>query len=449
MAAAARGQAEAPAASALAPPRPSSGAAAARHPGGPGRKWSEVCERVQQPDGSVRTPAVLKSGVAALASPPRLRGPTGTLGVGPGGLRCPSRSNSLCVPLVACNRASSRGGSSRGCSSGKSSRSSSRELARDGHSRDGDISSGCSLACWETSTSSSDPSWPKTPPDVAPQRGLHLRSPFVSRGLLMPDPIRTSLILPPALLDLEHTSGGDGTGGANGACGAGGAWSAGGAVGAGGASGAGGTSSAGFGLRVQPASGGVGGVSGIGGGGVLLIAELHLACCAGDEPLVPLGTRPGMPLKKDPFGRDGACRRGGSEARSGTWTAEPLVKYLKVVALQIDSNLRDERLPTAERLDAFVSKLVSNAHRQLKLAPKKVRHPLQALFSRRFQKFWDFARNEKVRHTTPEELKLALVALIEHLASEFAVRTDPVAQPKPVQCHECPQLPRRDDASGG
>jgi len=109
---------------------------------------------------------------------------------------------------------------------------------------------------------------------------------------------------------------------------------------------------------------------------------------------------------------------------------EPLAKYLKGVALQIDANLRDERLPTVERLDTFVSKLVSNAHRQLKHAPRKARHTLQAMFSRRFQKFWNFTRNEKVRTTTPEELKWALISLIEHLISEFAVNPDALSQPK-------------------
>jgi len=166
-----------------------------------------------------------------------------------------------------------------------------------------------------------------------------------------------------------------------------------------------------------------------------------------DEPLAVGDTRPGMPLKWDPYGRDGSRRL---EIKTSGWSVEPLAKYLKGVAMQIDANLRDECLPTSERLEAFVSRLVANTQRKLKQAPRKVKHTLQALSARRFQKFWNFARNEKVRATTPEELKWALLTLIENLISEFAVNPDalaqPVAQPKPVHIA---QLLRAPDAYVG
>jgi len=97
---------------------------------------------------------------------------------------------------------------------------------------------------------------------------------------------------------------------------------------------------------------------------------------------------------------------------------EPLAKYLKGVAQKIDANLRDSQLPTAERLDTFVSRLVVHTQRKLKRAPKKVRHSLQVLFEQRFQKFWNFSQNEKVRATTPEELQRVLTTIVENLASE-------------------------------
>lgn len=354
-----------------------------------GKKWSEVCQGVQQPDGSVRTPALLKGGgcVASAASPPRLLRPASV-----GGLRRPSRSGSLRVPLGAAGGASSRGGSSRGCSSGKSSRSSSRDPARDGysrdgHSRDGDISSRCSSGGWETSTNSSNPSRPHTPPDAAP-------SPCTSRGLLMPNPIRTNLLCLPALLDNSEPATEAGR--------------------------AEGTSSA----PCPP--------------------ELPAACA--DESLAAIHARPGMPLTNDPLGRDGSRRPGARDV----WSVEPLAKYLKGVAMQIDANLRNERLPTSERLDSYVSKLVSNSRRKLQHAPRKVRHVLQTMFSRRFQKFWNFTRNEKVRSTTPEELKWVLITLVEQLVSDFAVNPDALAQPKAAHCPEgCRQLPRPCDAWGG
>jgi hypothetical protein len=202
----------------------------------------------------------------------------------------------------------------------------------------------------------------------------------------MPDPIRTSLILPPALLDDEHPVGGE---------------------------------------SKQETC----------------IVEVPVVSAdpalSADEPIVVCDPSPGMPLKWDPYGRDG--NRRWLEFKSSGWSVEPLARYLKCVAMQIDANLRDECLPTTERLEVFVSRLVANTQRKLKQAPRKVKHTLQVLFTRRFQKFWNFARNEKVRATTPEELKWALLTLIENLISEFAVNPDalaqPLAQPKPVHHH--------------
>mmetsp|Transcript_34867 Transcript_34867/g.89528 ORF Transcript_34867/g.89528 Transcript_34867/m.89528 type:complete len:369 (+) Transcript_34867:141-1247(+) len=350
-------------------------AAAPQRPSAIGKTWNEACARVQHSDGSVRTAPPFKSATTSAAtSPPRPRRPAnGGHSLFP---RRPSRGG-----LGVGGGASSRGGSSRGGSSGKSSRKSSRSSSRD-IARDGDISSRCSSGCWETSTNSSEPSRPRTPPDAA-------QSPFASKGLLMPDPIRTSLILPPALLDDEHPA---------------------------------------ENKRESPC-----------------MEEVPGPTC--DEPLAVGDTRPGMPLKWDPYGRDGSRRL---EIKTSGWSVEPLAKYLKGVAMQIDANLRDECLPTSERLEAFVSRLVANTQRKLKQAPRKVKHTLQALSARRFQKFWNFARNEKVRATTPEELKWALLTLIENLISEFAVNPDalaqPVAQPKPVHIA---QLLRAPDAYVG
>jgi len=179
----------------------------------------------------------------------------------------------------------------------------------------------------------------------------------------MPDPIRTSLILPPALFDDEHGPESK----AEGTC------------------------------------------------------VVEVTC----DDALPVGdTRPGMPLKWDPFGRDGSRRGENSKCE---WSAEPLTLYLQGVVTQIDANLRSERLPTAERLDIFVSRLVVNTQRQLKHAPRKVKDTLQAMFSRRFMTFWNVSRNEKVRPMTAEELKWALVGLIEGLVSHFAVNPEKLA----------------------
>lgn len=103
-------------------------------------------------------------------------------------------------------------------------------------------------------------------------------------------------------------------------------------------------------------------------------------------------------------------------------------------ALLDDDNLREECVPSAERLETFVSRLVLHTKKQLKHAPKKDRHTLQALFSSRFRKFWDFTQNQKVRSTSPEELKAALVTLVENLIVEFTGSPDTflLAQPMPI-----------------
>lgn len=129
----------------------------------------------------------------------------------------------------------------------------------------------------------------------------------------------------------------------------------------------------------------------------------------------------GKPSKKDPFGRDNPDRR---QAGPGEWSAEPLAKFLQGIVSQIDTNLQNHSVPTSEKLDTFVSRLIANAHRQMKHAPKKIRKLLQEAFARRFQKVWNFVRNEKVRSISPEELRAALISLIETLTSEFGVNPD-------------------------
>lgn len=136
------------------------------------------------------------------------------------------------------------------------------------------------------------------------------------------------------------------------------------------------------------------------------------------------------PGKKDPLGRDDPGR---TQVR-GEWSAEPLAKFLQGIVSQIDANLQNHCVPTSEKLDTFVSRLVANTHRQMKNAPKGIRKVLQGLFAKRFQKIWNFVRNEKVRSISPEELKAALIGLIESLTSDFEVNPEvlrAVHQPRP------------------
>jgi len=85
------------------------------------------------------------------------------------------------------------------------------------------------------------------------------------------------------------------------------------------------------------------------------------------------------------------------------------------VVQQIEHNIQNHCVPTAEKLDAFVSRLMANTERHVRRAPKKRRHALQVLLSRR-----NFARHENQRVTTPEELKTTLNSVIEDLLRDIS-----------------------------
>jgi len=313
------------------------GATAPKRPGAGGLKWSEVCQTVQHSDGSVRT----FKGVYSAVSPPRPR----PVGLG--------KYDFAKVTTTTTS------------SSGKSSRSSSRDPL----ARDGDVSSRCSSGGWDTSTNSSEMSRPRTPPDAAP-------SPSAT-GLLMPYPIRTTQMLPPALFDEMHETKADGT-------------------------------------NLFPQEKGP----------------------SADDAVLSaiLEHRPGAGLKWDPFGRDRRPLEGKKSHEKQEWSPEPLVKYLQSVVAQIDANLQNHCVPTSDKLDAFVSRLASNMQRRTKHAPKSAKHLLHSMFKKSFRKIWNFVRNEKVSATGAPELKAALQGVIDNVAADFGVSPEPlVVQPRPTR----------------
>merc|ERR1712032_1329895 len=110
----------------------------------------------------------------------------------------------------------------------------------------------------------------------------------------------------------------------------------------------------------------------------------------------------------------------------GEWSAERLANYLRKFTQQIDVHVCARQIPTTDRLDAYISRLVKNIQRHLKHAPKNERHSLNTFCSKRFQAFWNFNRNEKVRTTTPENLRAVLVSVIDHLVSDYILNAAPV-----------------------
>lgn len=335
-------------------------ATAPKRPGG--KTWSEVCEQVQKPDGSVRTSPPFKSW-QDVNSPPRPRNGF-SYHLGRLGQKGPSDRKSVGGSSLG---GSSRGGSSKRSSSGRTSRSSTPAVAREG-----DISSRCSSGGWDTSTNSSVMSLqgdtPREESSTADANG-------VLKGLVMPDPTR-----PIALLAEEESSQcEDRAAEDEDMC-----------------------------TLADVPDGGS-------------FSNTDSASEASGEVSIPHGADPtvqlGLKLTRDPYGRD-APR--GCEAHS-TWSPEPLAKYLKGVASQIDTNIQNHRLPTSEKLDNFVNRLVAHTHRQLRHAPKGVRHFMKEICTKRFHRFWNFVRNEKVRSTTPEELTSVLVCIVEALVSDVVV----------------------------
>lgn len=318
--------------------------AAPKRPGGGAMKWSEVCERVQHADGSVRTSPRIKGGIASGLSPSRPRQPSvgraNKIGVTHKGSAGPGKKPG-----------SSQDGSSRGGSSAKSSRSSSREKAYDG-----EVESRCSSGCWDTN--SSEQSRPRTPPDVAP-------SPSGSSALLMPEPMRTGLMLPPAFIDDESVHVAEN--------------------------------------KTEPE-------------GSTVDEEPEARAFQNPMEADPRGGP--VSFKWDPYGRD-VPRMQHREPHSET-SVEKMVKYLKRVVEAFDSNMERKKPPTADKLDAEIARMMGYLHRQLKNAPKK--HKLQGIFSHCFQRIWNFGANKKVRSTTPEEMKRILLDLIDNLNSEFPAR---------------------------
>mmetsp|Transcript_68091 Transcript_68091/g.108031 ORF Transcript_68091/g.108031 Transcript_68091/m.108031 type:complete len:433 (+) Transcript_68091:119-1417(+) len=389
-----------------------SGGVAMKRPNG-GKKWSEVCEQVQKPDGSVRihlTSPPFKNSLAPTHSPQHLRPACLHYGAKKRGAGSSGRSSS-----TTSRRGSSRGGSSRGRSSGVSSRSSSREKGREG-----DVSSQCSSGgCgWDSSTNASEnvSRQGDTPrEDLADSLGVPSTPSSNSKALLMPDPIR-----PFALLASEH----DGHADAHApdeisaeakvsddcvdaiqgqsAC-----------------------------SEVRPA----------GDGSPIADVLTSTTDTQGEFPdegsqscessqvidvsLIVPDTQLGLILKLDPFGRDAPRGIDATDKIKPTWSVEPLAKYLKSVAHLVESNINNRRLPTEKKLDAFVAKLVATLHRQLRHAPKKMRQYLIRLCAYRFDRFHDFTRNQRVATPSPEELKIALTTLIEALEPGIVSRPLP------------------------
>lgn len=135
-------------------------------------------------------------------------------------------------------------------------------------------------------------------------------------------------------------------------------------------------------------------------------------------------------FKSDPFGRDSSKYVG---PKKDEWSLAPLANYMDTITAKIDDNIAKDMPFTDAKFDSFVSRVVSTIRRRTQHAPREMRRRISAILDKKFRKFWNVQRNQKVKNTTPQELKIALVSVIEAFQSEFAMYFVTVAtlgQPK-------------------
>lgn len=123
-------------------------------------------------------------------------------------------------------------------------------------------------------------------------------------------------------------------------------------------------------------------------------------------------------FKSDPFGRDSSKYIG---PKKDEWSLAPLANYMDTITAKIDDNIAKDMPFTDAKFDSFVSRVVSTIRRRTQHAPREMRRRISAILDKKFRKFWNVQRNQKVKNTTPQELKIALVSVIEAFQSEFAM----------------------------
>lgn len=147
-------------------------------------------------------------------------------------------------------------------------------------------------------------------------------------------------------------------------------------------------------------------------------SDLRPLLCA-EEPAEPGSILEGVPVlqTKDPYGRHPP------KAKEDAWSVEPLAKIMKGAVSQIDGNLQKYGMPSPEKLDSFISRLVSKTKESTNMAPKDAQRNIRRTFASCMQPFWDVAHNQKIKDATPDELKVAISHLIEHVNSEFSTKS--------------------------
>jgi len=125
-------------------------------------------------------------------------------------------------------------------------------------------------------------------------------------------------------------------------------------------------------------------------------------------------------LGSDPFGRDAPA----TARTSPKLALERLSTYVSGVVCKIDDNLRHGLSPSEEKFDRFLSKLVCNMRRRIQDSPRNNRKHLVSIVEKSFVLFWNFRLNQKIRNSSPEELKEALLLINQSLFAELANMVD-------------------------
>lgn len=343
-------------------------------------RWSEVAPCVQGADGAVRTSggafARASSGAGAIGvngavaqylSEPRSPQPMRSFSPGRGGAKS-SPSRKLMPSGRPRSKSNGRATSSRGGSwRGGSSRSSSREPPTSQPSaREADVS------CEASSTGSTLSSRPETPPADVPREAANA---VKDMAIQVPAPVFRTLR--PCFLEHDSSMG-----------------------------------SASTALRSDVvADSAVVSDTVLGDTPTLALSLRRASEADNGEVALSVQTSFNRPPAPPPPRRDGFSR--GSHIKKGKWTIKPLYKYLESVINYINDQQNKKKSPGTEEWDKLVEKLVDNTQKLLKNAPNKERAHLQSQFSQRFQAFWNFESNVKVKTNTPEDLKGVLLDMVD------------------------------------
>lgn len=107
--------------------------------------------------------------------------------------------------------------------------------------------------------------------------------------------------------------------------------------------------------------------------------------------------------------------------------------------LQVESNLRDGKVPTDEKFSEYVLRLCANLRLFVDPAPRGTRRLLEQVIAEHFH-FWDFERDVQAGAVSPELLQTALDNVLLGIKAMYRVTPAEVGkerQEEPAAAVQC------------